>query len=135
MQTSSVFFIVDDDTDDQEFLIEALNEIDSSISFFTAKNGQEGLLKLEIKAIPFPSLIFVDMNMPRVNGNHFLTQLKNDPLFQSIPVIIYSTSSNKKEMDEIMKLGAAGYLVKQSDYLVLKEQLQTILSQFCLVRK
>ena len=128
MTTPNVIFVVDDDLDDQELLIEALREIDSTIECFTAINGQEGLKKLESKSIPLPSLIFLDLNMPRVNGRKFLHEIKNNPLLQSIPVIIYSTSSNPRDMEELQHLGATDYLVKQVDFSILKEKLRTILS-------
>jgi CheY-like chemotaxis protein len=63
-----IVYIMDDDPDDQEFLIQALKDLDPSIECFTAKNGQEGLHKLETAAIPLPFLIFLDLNMPRING-------------------------------------------------------------------
>jgi CheY-like chemotaxis protein len=121
-----IVYIMDDDPDDQEFLIQALKDLDASIECFTAKNGQEGLHKLETAAIPLPSLIFLDLNMPRINGRQVLFELKNDPAYKNIPVIIYSTSSNEKDRAELKALGAANYLVKQSDYCALKTELTTI---------
>jgi CheY-like chemotaxis protein len=65
--------------------------------------------------------------MPRINGRQVLFELKNDPAYINIPVIIYSTSSNEKDRAELKALGAADYLVKQSDYCALKTELTTIL--------
>jgi CheY-like chemotaxis protein len=123
----SVVFIIDDDEDDQEFLIDALKDIDPFIKCFTASNGQEGLKKLETNTIPTPSIIFLDLNMPRINGRQVLAKLKKDAAFKVIPVIIYTTSSSQKDMDELKALGAIDYLVKQSDDAVLKEQLIKII--------
>ncbi|MBC7826605.1 MAG: response regulator [Chitinophagaceae bacterium] len=128
MQSRTVIYIIDDDPDDQELLIEALREIDPSIDCFTAENGQEGLINLKTNAIPFPSLIFLDLNMPRVNGQKFLSELKNDLYLKTIPVVIYTTSSNSRDMEKMNELGAMDYLVKQFDYSILKEKLKTILS-------
>ncbi len=126
-------YIIDDDIDDQQFLIEAFKEIDSSIECFTSKNGHEGLLKLKNALIPLPCLILLDINMPRVNGQRFLSELKLDPCFHSIPVIIYTTSSSPKDIEEMKRLGAFDYLIKQDDFYVLKEQLNGILSANLLV--
>ena len=123
----ALLYIIDDDPDDRNLLIEAINDINPSIKCITANNGQEGLLKLT-NSRHFPSIIFLDLNMPRINGRQFLTKLKSDPQLRNIPVIIYSTSSDQKEIDELMLLGARDYLVKQWDYSVLKERLYIILS-------
>lgn len=128
MNISNVVYIIDDDPDDQDFLIEAIKEIDSSINCYTALNGQEGLRKLETEAIPFPSVIFLDLNMPRINGRKFLELIKDHPRFKSIPIVIYTTSENSKERDELQLLGASDYLVKQSDFTLLKENLIKIFS-------
>jgi CheY-like chemotaxis protein len=130
MPKPTVLYIIDDDREDRDFLIEALKEIDPSIEFFTAINGQEGLKKLNTNSIPIPSIIFLDLHMPRINGKQFLIEIQNDAAYNSIPVIIYTTSSNQKEIDEMMQLGATGYLVKQWDYTVLKEKLNAIFAIF-----
>ena len=104
-----------------------INEIDISIECYTAMNGQEGLHKLITNEIPHPSLIFLDLNMPRINGHKFLTTIKKHPDFKSTPVVIYSTSSNKKDKDEMMQSGEKDYLVKQTDYALLKENVSRII--------
>ncbi|MGZ5246091.1 MAG: response regulator [Flavitalea sp.] len=129
MNNTHIVYIIDDDADDQDFLIEAINDIDSSIKCYTACNGQEGLRKLETEAIPFPSMIFLDLNMPRINGHKFLVTIKNHPLLKSIPVIIYTTSENSKEREELQQLGAMDYLVKQAEFSILKDHLLKIFSE------
>ena len=128
MTRPAVIFIIDDDSDDQEFLKEALTEIEPSFQYFTALNGQEALKKLQTNTIPVPSLIFLDLNMPRINGRKFLSILKSDSKLNLIPVIIYSTSSAQKDFDDMKQLGALDYLVKQSDFSILHEKLHKILS-------
>ena len=128
MPTTKTIFIIDDDSDDQFSLVEAIKEIDVSMECYTAMNGQEGWQRLETRSIPQPSLIFLDLNMPRIDGRRFLTAIKNHPQYKSIPVIIYTTSSNLKDREEMMQLGAADYLIKQPDFSTLKEDLYTIFS-------
>ena len=123
-----IVFIIDDDPDDQELLIEALTSIDPSIECFTALNGQEALTKLEAKPLRPPSLIFLDLNMPRVDGRRCLHELKKNPQLKSIPVIVYTTSTDQRDKDEMKQLGAMDYLVKQSDFLLLKNQLNEIIT-------
>ncbi len=127
MNKPTVFYIIDDDTDDQNFLIEALKELYPLIECFTAFNGQEGLKKLNSNDFPNPSLIFLDLNMPKISGRQFLYEIKNHPRLKHIPIIIYTTSSHQKDMDDLKKLGASDYLVKATDHMTLMEKLNTIL--------
>ena len=128
-KTNYLAFIIDDDHDDQSLLTETLQEIDETIEFFYANNGQEGLRKLETDFIPIPSIIFLDLNMPRINGQQLLLSLKKNPKLRDIPVIVYTTSSYQKDIDEMMLFGATDYLVKQSEQTALKEELKTIMSR------
>lgn len=70
-------FIIDDDVEDQELLMEAFNEVDSSIKFSTAENGREGINKLIDGSVQKPDLIIADLNMPMINGKQFLAEIEN----------------------------------------------------------
>ncbi len=70
-------FIIDDDVEDQELLMEAFNEVDSTIKFSTAGNGREGINKLIEGSVQKPDLTIVDLNMPMINGKQFLAEIKN----------------------------------------------------------
>ena len=121
-------FIIDDDVDDQELLMEAFSEVDSTIKFSTAANGREGINKLVDCTVQKPDLIIVDMNMPMINGKQFLTEIKNNPLISGLKVIMYSTSSNHKDIQETLGLGAAYYFQKPSSYSALVTELSSILN-------
>ena len=121
-------FIIDDDVDDQELLMEAFSEVDSTIKFSTAANGREGINKLIDCTVQKPDLIIVDMNMPMINGKQFLVEIKNNPLISGLKVIMYSTSSNHKDIQETLGLGAAYYFQKPSSYSALVTELSSILN-------
>ena len=70
-------FIIDDDVEDQELLMEAFNEVDSTIKFSTAGNGREGINKLIDGSVQKPDLTIADLNMPMINGKQFLAEIKN----------------------------------------------------------
>ena len=59
-----------------------------------------------------PHYIFLDLNMPRMNGKEVLAEIKNTPLIAQIPVIVYSTSNNEFEKQECKHLGAALFVTK-----------------------
>lgn len=99
--------IVDDDRDDVEIFIEAVRELDRSINCLSASNGLAGLnlvRSLEQK----PDYIFVDLNMPKLNGKEFITEIRKNPSFNKIKLIIYSTS--KPDKNDL--LGADDFISK-----------------------
>lgn len=130
MNTTRNIYIIDDDSDDQELLAEALQEIDSTIICHTANNGDDGLRKLFGKLIPMPLMIFLDLNMPRLDGKQTLARLKNNTVTSSIPVIIYSTSSYTRDIEETKQLGADDYCIKDSDFVTLKKTIANLLRKY-----
>jgi CheY-like chemotaxis protein len=106
--------IVDDDEDDRELFCAAVHEIDSKIDCIMARNGEEALRGLRMASIPKPNLIFLDLNMPRVNGVQCLKELKKDHALRDIPVIIYTTSKLQEDKELTSSLGAVGFITKPS---------------------
>ena len=76
-------FLVEDDKDDQDFFTEALNEIANTKLFAIASNGIEALLRLK-HSIILPDIIFMDINMPVMNGIECLVELTQNPLTKYI---------------------------------------------------
>ena len=129
VKKGNLYFIVDDDADDQELFIEALRELDESGQFVTAFNGQEALQKL-VHEMPFiPDFIFLDLNMPLMNGKQLLVEIKKIKSIQDVPVIIYSTSNEKKDILDTMKLGAVYFLQKPNRFNELSKALDDIISR------
>ena len=128
MTKTKKYYIVDDDTDDQIFLKEALMANDNSATFGTAYDGLEALSYLKKAPNPLPDAIFLDLNMPGMNGKQCLAELKRTPFLRNIPVIIYSTTSEKKEIQETIQLGASYFLIKKSSFKELCEELSSIIA-------
>lgn len=120
-----IILLADDDRDDSEMFCEALAEIDGSIACLCTING-EALLKKLNGLIQKPDLIFLDLNMPIMNGWECLRLLKEDEQTQNIPVIMISTSSHQKEIDIAMSLGALCYFVKPNSFSELTSILKVI---------
>jgi CheY-like chemotaxis protein len=74
-----------------------------------------------------PDLIFLDMNMPKLNGKQVLREIKKTRSLASIPVIMYSTSFAPRDIEEIKELGAVFYLLKPSRFDDLCASLTKIL--------
>lgn len=74
-----------------------------------------------------PDAIFLDLNMPIMDGFQFLREIKSLSALQSIPVIILSTSSQQETVDAAKKMGAQGFITKPSDYYQLVDILKSYL--------
>ena len=107
--------MIDDDTDDQEIFLSVLEGIDPTVNCITASNGQEAIQKLT-DGSRRPDLIFLDLNMPLMNGKQFLKACNLIDDCKKIPVIILTTSSDKKSMEETLQLGARDYITKPDKY-------------------
>lgn len=120
------FLLVDDDLDDTGLFSEALHEIDPYIVCYVDHNGRTAIDKLKRGEYLLPDIIFIDINMPGMNGWQCLEELNRDLRFRDIPVIMYSTSSYSGDADRAIELGALCFFTKPSDYNLLRDILKTI---------
>jgi len=126
MQVNRFFLLADDDRDDAEIFSEALSTVNPSIKFHHVEDGQEVFQFLSTSKIEIPDVIFLDLNMPAMSGWQCLAKLKNDTALKNIPVIMYSTSSNPREKEIAIELGATGFVTKPTDFKVLTKILEAI---------
>ncbi len=122
---SFVILLIDDDEDDREFFKLALSEIDMDIHCDMAGGATMAYSILENYNC-LPHFIFLDLNMPAINGRNCLMQLKNNPKTAAIPVVIFSTSSEEHDIIETKALGAIHFMTKPTDL----KQLTTDLNKF-----
>ena len=118
--------MVEDDADDQHLFTEALHATYPAIECLIANDGRDAIDQMNC-ASPMPTLIFMDLNMPRMNGYECMTILKKETKFRHIPVVIYTTSNKTTELKRITDLGAKAFLTKLTDFAILKNQLGEIL--------
>jgi len=102
---------VDDDPDDIKIFGEAVKEVDAKINFLPASSGMRALEILNQQKT-LPDYIFLDVNMPRMNGIQFLETIKKDKTFSSIPVIMYSTTKSSEHESHAKQLGAKYFFTK-----------------------
>lgn len=121
--------LIDDDQDDHEFFVEAVKDIDNTITCTCYFDGEKILQLLRKSETKLPDLIILDTNMPRLNGRQILAALKNDLRLKEIPVVMYSTFVASGENDELKRLGAVHYLAKPSKFEDFKKALFTILTK------
>ena len=125
MKKSKSILLVEDDKDDQNFFITALNEIENTTLFDVAENGKEALVKLR-KSVVLPDLIFTDINMPVMNGVEWLAIKIKSPNLRNIPVVILSSSSPTGDLTH--KLEAAAFIKKTSDHNELRSNIEEVIN-------
>ncbi len=120
-------FLIDDDEDDQFLFKEVIESVNPELQCDTAKNGKVALDKLKASTT-LPDIIFLDLNMPVMNGFDFLTQIKKENELSKIPIGIFSTSNILHDQELTKKFGAQFFLTKPNDFHVLRNKLQQILT-------
>src|SRR5688572_30088308 len=108
-----ILLYVDDDAEDILLFNEAIEIIGSTYSCITAGNGEDALCILNVV---IPDIIFLDVNMPIMNGQETLKAIRQDMQLNTIPVCMLSTSSNEQEIETYKQLGATEFIVKQTTF-------------------
>lgn len=117
--------LIDDDPDDQLFFRDALQMMHPEMFCEMASTCDEAFRQLEEP--PAPEYIFMDLNMPVMNGFDCLAQLKNQELYRNIPVIIFTTSKSPHDINRTRQLGASHFMTKPDDFNVLCKKLSKII--------
>ena len=112
----------EDDIDDFYLFSEVIKEINSKVECVNTRNGLETIEYLD-NAIVLPQLIFLDINMPAMDGKACLKNIKKDSKLKSIPVVIYTTSLNSRDQDHCRQLGASEYIGKPKTVKDAREKL------------
>jgi CheY-like chemotaxis protein len=121
--------IVDDDEDDRFILREAFETTcNFSIECVEAVDGKDALHLLSSSTV-HPDFIFLDINMPRINGLKLLRLLKKDERFKDIPVVMYTTSKRNEDKQEASKLGACYFITKPELLTDLQAEIAFVLEK------
>jgi CheY-like chemotaxis protein len=121
-------FLADDDIDDRMLFEDALNEIYTGVDLVMATDGQELMEKLQQRLPLLPSVVFLDINMPRKNGFQCLQEMRERTLLQDIPVVIISTSNEERIIEKSYSEGANYYICKPNSFEKLKQAIHDVLS-------
>lgn len=127
MKSAITFFLVDDDADDAGLFCEALQEVDQGVTCYTADNGRRAIELLSDPRLRQPKVIFLDINMPVMSGWDCLKWIKSNPALGAIPVIMYSTSSSRRDIDLSVQFGALCLMTKPETFGDLKGILQLVI--------
>jgi len=134
MKFIGCILVAEDDPTDAFFLQRAFSKMGVPVSLHFVRDGQEVIDYLrgeppfaDRQAYPLPSLLLLDMKMPRLNGFDVLDWLKRTAPVKRLPVVVFSSSEEAKDVNQAYDLGANSYLVKPhatEDLLALVERLK-----------
>ena len=126
IKSNKSIYLADDDADDCMLFEDALREISISTELTTANDGVELITLMESTVPPAPDIIFLDLNMPRMNGIECLIKIRNNHI--NIPVIILSTSNSEELIRQTKTLGASGYICKPDNFKKYRSVMKDVLS-------
>ena len=126
MKSTKPIMLVEDDRIDAMTLRRALKDLNVTNRLVHTTNGEEALEYLQNQENEKPCVIFLDLNMPKMNGVEFLKIAKADTELRRLPVVILTTSKDEWDRFKVFDLSAAGYIVKPADYKSFLEAIRTV---------
>ena len=119
--------LVDDDEDDRQFFSDALSQLNMDVELLHFENGSACLDYLENNPENTPNLVFLDLNMPIMNGFECLEHIRRKEQLRDLIVAIYSTSSAEQDIETTFSKGANIYITKPSSFKSLKDSLKKVI--------
>ncbi|MCX6297135.1 MAG: response regulator [Bacteroidetes bacterium] len=133
MNSEIQILIADDDSEDVSLIKEALNENKIVNKVQRVANGEELMDYLRNRGnysnkekYPLPGIIMLDLNMPKMDGREALKEIKGDASLCTIPIIIFTTSSNEKDLNLSYQFGANSYISKPVTFYSMVELMRSI---------
>ncbi len=123
MNEKLTIFYADDDLDDLEFFKLIIKQIGGNYEVVTHTDGVELMAAIN-NPPPTPYLVFLDINMPKMNGLEVLKKLRESDKFKKLPVIMLSTTKDGPYVQQSLALGANYYVPKSSRFDELKRSIQ-----------
>lgn len=125
---NKTILLADDDEDDRYFFSLAVESLSREIKLLTFDDGVSLLHHLENKMVDNPAILFLDINMPVLNGHQCLEQIRASPKWKDLPIAMYTTSNHVKDIEKSKDLGANVFIKKPFKLNVLIEIIQWVLS-------
>lgn len=126
--------IIEDSNEDFEAFQRFLSQSPLAIPVYRCLDGNQALAFLyrtdrytDPESAPRPGLILLDLNLPGIDGREVLRRLKQDDDLKSVPIVIFTTSNNPKDIEACYQQGVNSYIIKPMDFSLLKRSIQTLL--------
>ena len=131
--------LVDDNEDDITIFREALKNNPDIELVGTAQDGEEAMAFLRhetgYEKARVPDLVLLDINMPKMNGFEVLKEMKEQPRFKSLPVIIFTTSEREEDIVRSYGDGACSFISKPVDFTDLEKLIDALKSYWTTVSR
>ncbi len=134
LQIRPPLLIVEDSNEDFEAFQRFLRQSPLAIPVYRCLNGDQALAFLhhtdcytDPESAPRPGLILLDLNLPGNDGRELLCRIKQDDDLKSVPIVIFTTSNNPKDIEACYRQGVNGYIIKPMDFGLLKRSIHTLL--------
>lgn len=128
-QTKKLYIaLVDDDPDEEDFFQIALDflGIDCEFKFFSKAHDFVSYVEKEDTILP--DIVFVDMNMPEINGKELIQKLRADSRYNGIQAMIYTAHISDREKEIMMDMGILEFFIKPTEFaeltVMLKEMIE-----------
>ncbi len=122
MTPNQPILLVEDSPEDYETTVRSLQKAGLKNPIVRCVDGDDALDYLhkrgeysEPHSAPRPGIVLLDLNLPGTDGREVLEEVKQDPLLKTIPIIVLTTSSDERDIEECYQLGANSYIQKPVD--------------------
>ena len=136
MTNTTVLYVEDEETD-AFFVKRAFTHLQVSNCLRVVRNGEDAMHYLagtdrftDRQRYPVPAMVLLDLKLPGKQGVEVLEWIRQQPQFQSLPVVIFSGSHLETDRDRTLQLGANDYIVKPTDMSKVPELLSSVLKRF-----
>jgi len=115
MTPPRVILLVEDNPDDERLAVRALKQGNIVNEIVVARNGEEAL-NLLFNLDPLPSIVLLDLKLPKIDGLEVLRRIRHNPTTRLLPVVILTSSSEDQDIIESYNLGANSYVRKPVEF-------------------
>lgn len=126
--------IVEDSNEDFETIERFIRRSSMFVPIHRCVNGDQALAFLyrtgkyiQPDTAPRPGMIVLDLNLPGTDGREVLHRIKQDDNLKTIPVVVFTTSNNQKDIQDCYKYGVNSYIVKPINFAQLKQNIQMLI--------
>jgi CheY-like chemotaxis protein len=126
MRSTKPLLLVEDNPDDARMIRRALEESGVADALVHVPDAEKAMDYLRSAANPKPGVILLDLLLPGMTGVEFAKAIKTDAALAEIPIVVLSTSDERRDILDSFDLSVAGYIVKPTDYTSLMETVKII---------
>ncbi|SDL34306.1 response regulator [Kriegella aquimaris] len=117
-----LIYMAEDDEDDQKIFTDAISAIDKNSNVTLFNNGDE-LITILKSTNKLPNIIFLDLLMPKKNGEECLIEIRDNAKFKNVPIVVYSNVYDIEKISSLFEMGANRYLHKPYSFDILMKAL------------